>query len=369
MIKRIGYYVFAMFFTLFRIVPVNRNKIFLIATHDESDEGTIELMVQYIKEHRQGCRFVYLTKEDGIHRPLSFFFQKAFHMATAGVIMMDNVFMPMAYTPISKKVCVVQLWHGTGTIKKFGLDSDPEAVKKVSSKANGRITILPINGEKTKRQYQSAFGVDESRIYVTGLPRTDLIMNQAQMAEREENFYRQYPGYAKKSITLYAPTFRDAEGTNPTLGLDLDAYYEQMEEDEILFLRLHPHVAAHFDDQVLNKYHGKVVNMSHYPGVTTLLVVSDKLVTDYSSIAFEYALMNKPMFFYAYDLDEFEKNGRSFYEDYRKEVPGLVCQTQEDLQMQLKKAPKEVAQSQFLKENYLYVDGNARKRLFQLIFQ
>ena len=49
------------------------------------------------------------------------------------------------------------------------------------------------------------------------------------MAEREENFYRQYPGYAKKSITLYAPTFRDAEGTNPTLGLDLDAYYKQME--------------------------------------------------------------------------------------------------------------------------------------------
>ena len=74
MIKKFGYYIFAAFFSLFRLCPLNKDKVFLVATHDDGPEGNIGLMVEYIKKERAGTKFVYLTKEDGIRKPFSFFF-------------------------------------------------------------------------------------------------------------------------------------------------------------------------------------------------------------------------------------------------------------------------------------------------------
>ncbi|MDY2921873.1 MAG: CDP-glycerol glycerophosphotransferase family protein [Eubacterium sp.] len=366
MIKKIGYYVFAAFFFLFRLCPLDQNKVFLVATHDDGPEGNIGLMVEYIREKRAGTKFVYLTKKDGIRKPFSFFFSKAYHMATASVILMDNEFMPMAYTPVSKKVKVVQLWHGTGTIKKFGLDADPPEVKKLAEKINKRITHLIVNSEKTKKQYSSAFGIPPERIYITGLPRTDLILDEGRMEDMEKAFYEAYPSLKGKRITLYAPTFRDEQAVAPELALDFNDF--TLTEDDVVLLRLHPFVSDHFVlDEV--SYDGRVKDFSHYPGVTTLLKVADCLITDYSSIVFEYALMNKPVLFYAYDLEKFETEGRSFYEDYVSEVPGPVCKDQKTLHEQWQKAiGKPAGQEEFLKENYRYLDGGARKRVFELIF-
>ena len=74
MIKKFGYYIFAAFFSLFRLCPLNKDKVFLVATHDDGPEGNIGLMVEYIKKERAGTKFVYLTKKDGIRKPFSFIF-------------------------------------------------------------------------------------------------------------------------------------------------------------------------------------------------------------------------------------------------------------------------------------------------------
>lgn len=366
MIKKFGYYIFAAFFSLFRLCPLNKDKVFLVATHDDGPEGNIGLMVEYIKKERVGTKFVYLTKEDGIRKPFSFFFAKAYHMATASVILMDNEFMPMAYTPVSSKAKVVQLWHGTGTIKKFGLDADPPEVRKLARKINKRITHLIVNSEKTKKQYSSAFGIPPERIYITGLPRTDLILDPERMEIMENEFYEQYPALREKRITLYAPTFRDEQAASPELGLDFSGF--SLAEEDVVLLRLHPFVSDHFSlDEA--SYDGRVMDFSHYPGVTTLLRVADCLITDYSSIVFEYALMHKPVLFYAYDLEQFETEGRNFYEDYASSVPGPVCRDQNTLHEQwMEVMGRSVSQEDFLNENYRYLDGGARKRVFELIF-
>lgn len=369
MVKRLGYYLFAVFFVFFRIFPVQDKKVFFVATHDDSDEGNIGIVAKALRKKMPEMKQCFLTKRDGIRHPFSFFFLKAYHLATAGTIFLDNVFMPMAYTPISGKVKVVQLWHGTGTIKKFGQDSDTGEVARVSRKADKRITHLIVNSQRTKKQYAGAFALPEERAYVLGLPRTDLILDKDRMEEKRQCFYEKYPELEGKHCTLYAPTFRDNEVENPKLALDLERFLSVMDKDDVLLLRLHPHVAANFQAQTLQKYGKRIVNMSDYPGVTTLLAVSECLITDYSSIVFEYCLFDRPMIFYAYDLEAFEKDGRSFYEDYEAFVPGPVVRSQQELEeIWQKRYECKERIAAFRKDTYEHLDKNATNRLLELIF-
>ncbi|MCH5252479.1 MAG: CDP-glycerol glycerophosphotransferase family protein [Lachnospiraceae bacterium] len=369
MIKKLGYYVFAAFFALFRCFPIREEKVFFIATHDDSDEGNMGLIAKVIKQEMPEKRLYFLTKRDGIQHPFSFFLGKAYHMATAGTIFLDNIFMPMAYTPVSKKAKVVQLWHGTGTIKRFGLDSDTGEVARLAKKANQRITHLIVNSEKTKKQYAGAFGVPLERVYILGLPRTDLILDVGEMEAKRRKFYEKYPELQGKRCTLYAPTFRDNEVAQPKVMLDLTSFTKTMGEEDVLLLRLHPHVAENFSGEILEQYTGKVVNLSDYPGVTTLLAVSACLITDYSSIVFEYCLFDRPMIFYAYDLKEFQRDGRSFYDDYSSFVPGPVAENQKELEQLWEQGfDYESRVKMFREDAYKFLDKNAIRRLFKLIF-
>lgn len=369
MIKKIGYYVFAAFFALFRLFPLKENKVFFVATHDDSPEGNIGIVADALRKRKPEMKLCFLTRRDGIRHPITFFVIRAYQMATSGTIFMDNEFMPMAYTPIHPGAKVVQLWHGTGSIKKIGLDVETGQVAELAAKANRRITHLIVNSERTKGQYAKAFGVPEEKTYVLGLPRTDLILDRECMEQKRETFYAQYPQLRGKRCVLYAPTFRDDEVERPKLALELAEWTAAMREDEVLLLRLHPHVASNFPDGVLAVYGESVWDVSAYPGVTTLLAVADCLITDYSSIIYEYCLFDRPMIFYAYDLQKFREEGRDFYEDYENYVPGPVVQNQSDLVkiwQQGGEWKEKVAD--FRHEVYEFLDKNAVNRLLELIF-
>ena len=387
-IKTIGYRLFGLTFSVFRLFGIRKKKVFLIATHEDGPEGNIAVTVRALKRMNPKLRFVRITKKDRGNRPFSFFFVKAYHMATAGTILLDNTFMPMAYTPISKKATVIQLWHGTGTIKKFGLDSDGEKVAKLARRGNKRIDWLIVNGDRTKRQYESAFGIPPEKIRPLGLPRTDMLLSESYMGKKRLAFL---DGIREKVFepelhryVLYAPTFRDDELENPRLQLNLQRLMGQLPEDVILLLRFHPYVAEAFArnntlDDLPKALQNRVFDVSSYPGTTTLLSVADVLVTDYSSIVFEYALLRRPMVFYAYDLEEFTKNGRDFYEPYEEFVPGPVVTDETGLARKLGEALRdrssnattarrewESRMDAFLRENYSRMDGKAGIRVAAL---
>lgn len=369
MIKKLGYYLFAAFFSVFRICPLKDNKVFFVATHDDSEEGNVGIVAQALKKKNPAFELCFLTRGDGIHHPFDFFVKKAYHMATSGTIFMDNEFMPMAYTPIDRRVKVVQLWHGTGSIKRIGLDVETGQVAKLAAKANKRITHLIVNSERTKKQYARAFGVTEDKTYVLGLPRTDLILDEVLIRRKRREFFAQFPELQEKKCILYAPTFRDDEVGTPRLALELKELTAAMQEDEVLLLRLHPHVAENFSDEVLEAYGASVINMSGFSGVTTLLAAADCLITDYSSIIYEFCLLDRPMIFYAYDLQKFREEGRNFYEDYEQYVPGPVVKSQQELVniwQQGFEWKKKVAD--FRRKEFKFLDKNALKRLLELIF-
>ena len=308
----------------------------------------------------------------GDEKRLSFFFVKSYHLATAGCILQDNVFLPMAYIRFPKSVKVIQLWHGTGTIKKFGQDFNTGRLKELERRANRTITHLIVNSEQMKWLYQSAFGIPESKLYALGLPRTDALFDLERRKKNREEFYEQYSKLENKKLLLYAPTFRDREAANPRIMLEVEILLKILPEEYVLGLKLHPFVAAAFDGKKYEAFGKRVVNLSHYSDMNTLYEVSEALITDYSSVIFDYCILDKQVYFYAYDLEDFLKEGRGTYVDYRKDMPGPVAYTTIELAEQLKeglvKGNYDYERLElFKKESYQYFDGGSTQRVLKLI--
>ena len=381
--KKIGYLLFAFFFYIDRIFTrVNKHKVFCIMTHDSSMDSNVGMIIQEMKKQNPNYKFYYIKKEDTaevknggrFNSILNFFLVKPFHMATASYIFLDNIFLPMSYLHFSSKTKVVQLWHGTGTIKKFGQDANEGNLKKLENRANRTITHLIVNAEGIREQYAGAFGIELDKVYAVGLPRTDVLFDSKKQRNDKKAFYGQYPELKEKKIVLYAPTFRDDEVANPKMVLDLDAFINELPDDLVCIIKLHPFVARQYTwtKEQEERYRGRVYNLSSYTDTNTLLLVADALITDYSSIIYEYCLREKPMIFYAYDLDDFESKGRGFYESYEAFVPGMVASTTDEvieaIKMNIYEDKYDLERIEWFRDrHYQYFDGKSTERVIELV--
>lgn len=370
--KKIGYWIYAFFFSVFRLFPRKKEKVFCVMTHDGSAGSSVGIVVNALKKRSDKYQFIYMKKNDRenakahvVKAFYSFFIEKPYHMATSSYILMDNVFLPMAYLHFHKDVKVVQLWHGTGTIKKFGQDSNVGEVKRLEYMANQKITHLIVNSEYTKEQYAQAFGVTKDHVYVWGLPRTDELFSDTVKNEKMGQFYKQYPELKGKKLVLYAPTFRDQEVEHPKMMLDMEYLENHTPEDIFYLVKLHPFVAKQYKETGSKRF----LNVSSYEDINTLLFISDVLITDYSSIIFEYAVLERPMIFYAYDLEEFSEEGRGFYEDYKNYVPGeVVTETSQIAELLRSHKLSSQAAVQFKNKSFAYLDGCSTDRFIDEIF-
>lgn len=359
------------------IFPRKKNKVFCIMTHDASKGSNVGVIVQELKQKGE-YRLHYLKKDerDEVTRQkklisiFDLFVCKPFHMATSSYILQDNVFLPMAYLKFPKSVKVVQLWHGTGTIKKFGQSVNEGDLGELEKAADETITHLIVNGPPTRKIYQEAFGVENGRIYELGLPRTDVLFSEEQCERLRQDFYEKYPSLREKRFVLYAPTFRDDEVNNPKLPFDVMSLLRNLPEDMCIGLKLHPFVAKSFHGLDLPKeYKNRILDVSFEQDTNQLLIVSDVLITDYSSIIFEYCILRKPMLFYAYDYKEFKEHQRGFYEDYQSFVPGDVVYNQNELIAKLCKNSYDLSRiDDFVRREYRYLDGQAAKRIVKEVF-
>lgn len=411
--KEVGYRLFAAMYSVFRFFPARRNQVFSVMTHDASETGNVRMLERYMasQQEKPPYRFCHLEKaeRDGLEtgadwrragmcclrlwRGLSgvcrFFLVKPYQMARAQYILMDNAFLPMAYFRVRKGTRVVQLWHGTGTIKKFGQDATKGWLRLQEQRINRNITHLIVNAPALRCQYAKAFGVPEGSTYATGLPRTDALVEwigagakrggveeagEAGSRRAEAKLYQVYPQLKGKKLILYAPTFRDAEGASPRLHMDVRRLCGLLPEEYVLLLRLHPFVAAAFEEgNAWVRQEGRLCQVSGYGDLPELMGQSEALITDYSSIVFDYALFDKPMYFCTDDLEEFSDSGRGFYEPYESFVPGPVFAAEEELANYIRNGTEEEKKhwqqkrQGFVAKYYDRLDGHATERVFRLI--
>ncbi len=369
------------FFYLNYLFPVNENKILLIMTHDNSDDGNVGSTYRYFKQKDPDLIFKKVTRENFtfklnknlLKNIFYMFIIVPYHIATSKIIFMDNVFLPFSSIKIKDNTRLVQLWHGTGAVKKFGLECEEGWVKKLGINTNRNTTHFIVGSSWMKEIYKTAFDAEEEKIYNIGCPRTDLFFNMSILQERRDEFFNSYPELMYKKIIFYAPTFRDDENNldEIQIHLDIDKLMAKLDDSYVLGLRLHPHIAnkLNLNKNITAHYQNRVYDFSNYNKLNTLLICCYILITDYSSIIYEYALTRKPMIFYPYDLDEFQKSDRGFYIDYRSIVPGPVAiGTDEIVNIISKEANSDIYNTDEFLNIYLEnCDGNSRKRLYQLL--
>ncbi len=379
MLKTIGYRIFALIYQLCRILPIHKKRVLCIVTHDDGEGSNVSLTVKALKEQEAGYSFSYITKKDtlevkglsSLRSLFAFFLQKPNQLARAQIILMDNIFLPFAYLRIRKGVKVIQLWHGTGTIKKFGQDVNTGKLRSLEEKANRNITHLIVNSEETRKLYAKTFGINENRVFAIGLPKTDEMLIRINrttadgMNPDKELIYNKYAIPKNSRLILYAPTFRDQELHNPEVLTKLEDLRKGLPEDCYLGLRLHPFIAKNCLGTELPP---RVCQLSFESDLTAVLMASDLLITDYSSIVFEYCLTERPMVFFAYDLEEFSDHGRGFYYNYESYVPGPVVFDAEGAATIIRENRFDQGRiKSFIESNFVYRDGNATERLLKII--
>ena len=179
------------------------------------------------------------------------FIRLPYHIATSKIIFMDNVFLPLSSIKIKKDTQLVQLWHGTGSLKKFGLECEVGWVKKLAINTNNITTHFIVGSNWMKEIYKTAFGAENDKIYNIGCPRTDLFFNN--LKERRNEFSHNNPKLSHKKLILYAPTFRDNENNADKLiiHLNIEKLLSNLDDNYVLGIRLHPHLANKIN---LDKY-------------------------------------------------------------------------------------------------------------------
>ncbi|MFC0299519.1 CDP-glycerol glycerophosphotransferase family protein [Virgibacillus soli] len=292
-----------------------------------------------------------------------------YHLATSRTIFIDNYYGFLAATNFKKNVRCIQLWHAAGAIKQFGLH-DP-SIKKRSSRALTRFQKVyshfdhvVVGSDKMAEIFQDSFGLPAERMLRTGVPRTDFFFDEENINKVVRTMQNDFPIIKEKKVILYAPTFRDDELDEVKIALQVDMLYRTLRQHYVLFIKLHPAINGHFQ----NKYPGFSYNVSEKYSINHLLTVTDILITDYSSIPFEFAFLQKPMIFFAYDLEKYAET-RGFWQKYETLVPGPVVHTTTDIIRVIQENTFDMERIRAFAEDWnKYSKGNASELLVKSIY-
>ena len=276
-----------------------------------------------------------------------------------------------------KDQIIVSTWHGT-PLKKLGLDignvytRDP-FLKHSYIDVSKEWDYLISPNRYTTDILKSSFGY-EREIFESGYPRNDILYNADENKVNEIKSKLNIPNV--KKIILYAPTWRDDEfvdigSVKFKLQLELDKLKEALSDEYIVLVRTHYFISNNLD---LSDVEDFAFDVSRYDDIAELYLVADILITDYSSVFFDYANLKRPILYYTYDLEKYENVLRGFYLDIHEEVPGPLLKTTEEVIDSIKniESLKEEYKDKYdaFYERFCSIeDGNASKRIVEKVWK
>ena len=363
--------IFAGCFNFFRKWKVKKNQITLIEKLNTGGTGSLFEIKNECEKRGLPFHFNIITHADYEVSPrnlgglIKLFTVKAFKMATSSHIFLNDNFLPLGYMKLSDETKIVQLWHGMGSFKKFGgsSETDPAVLKELKAATKNTNHILA-SSEHIRANYAEAFMAPKEKVICIGCPQVDYFFREHDIDAWKGELYEKYPEIKGKKLVLYAPTFRGDEERDKKLleSFDFETFQKELGEEYFLMVRLHPQIqSATVPDTV--------ANMTDYPNVRKLLCMTDILIADYSSIAVEYSLLNRPIILYAFDKEWYLSEDRGFYFDYEKTAPGPIVENMQDLIDCIKNKQWDIAKvEKFAHLHNDYFDDKSAKRVVDYYF-
>ncbi|MEC3795749.1 CDP-glycerol--glycerophosphate glycerophosphotransferase [Bacillus velezensis] len=368
---------FAAFYSIYLSVlgvlfkPVKpKNHLTLLVSFEENAQALIrsykahaeslsyEMTVLYtrhavsLKKELEGVGSFYLNEKHPLH-----LLKAVLILFKSKVVITDNYFLMTSALNRRPQTTCIQVWHANGSLKKFGLEdvtnqnrpaSDISRFKKVYRSFD----FVTVGSDAMADVFKKSFGLRDGQLLKTGVPLTDVYYE-----EHKPELKHKWP----KKIILYAPTFRDYDMQSFRLPFTEEQLTNALNGEYMLLVKLHPavlhHISASFESELIKN----VSDMRLHD----LLKAADILITDYSSVPFEFALLNKPIFFFTYDLEEYDRK-RGLIDNYTSVIPGKACHDSEALLEEMTKKPFRAEEMKRFSDKWnMYSDGNSSSKLLQ----
>lgn len=239
----------------------------------------------------------------------------------------------------------IQTWHGT-PLKRLANDmkvvrmpgTTTAKYKKNFYAETSRWDYLVSPNRYSTNIFKTAFWMDEERTWEIGYPRNDILVNRSNDQEYINQIKKDLNLPEDKKVIMYAPTWRDDEFVKKgqylfDLKINLENLQKELGENYVILLRMHYLIANALD---LNGYEDFAIDVSNYSDISELYLISDALITDYSSVMFDFGILKRPQYFFAYDIEKYDKGLRGFYMDYMNDLPGEIITDEFKLAEKLK---------------------------------
>ena len=321
-------------------MSLKENWVFCESFFGKNYSDSPKYIYQYLSENYKGkYKFIWVIDKKNTKIPYRHIKVKRFSIPYMYYLARSKYYIFNSRQPVwtvkRKGNVFLQTWHGT-PLKRLVFDIEdissatPKYKKQVYKQSRAWDYLIAPN-KYSSDIFHRCFMFDKVMLE-TGYPRNDILhdANRQIIADKIRNRL----GIPKnKKTILYAPTWRDdeyyAKGQYKfTLQLDLHLMKQQLGSEYVVLLRTHYFIADSLD---ITGLEGFAYNVSNYDDISELYLISDMLITDYSSVFFDYANLKRPMLFFMYDLEKYRDILRGFYIDIEKELPGPILFTTEEI--------------------------------------
>ena len=317
---------------VFKNMDFQDNLVVFESFQGKSYSDSPKYIYEYMLENKKDYKFIWVmnkpVKIPGNPETVKRFSLKYYYYLARAKYVVSNVRMPNSYIKRDGQ-SYLQTWHGT-PLKRLAGDmadvhmpgTNSARYKRNFNRETDKWDYLIAPNQYSSDIFRRAFWFNNTMLQ-TGYPRNDILTNRND-EETMKRLKRRIYLPTNKKIILYAPTWRDDEYYKVgkyrfDLNLDLHRMKEQFGDEYIILLRMHYVVASNID---LTDLEGFAYDVSKYSDVSELYLMSDILITDYSSVFFDYANLKRPILFYTYDIEKYQGQLRGFYIDMETELPG-----------------------------------------------
>lgn len=350
----------AAIYAALKLLPV-RDKIVLVSRLYTKTSQDFERVAAEIERQSPGTTVVILNHRNT--NPLAVPAQmlaEMYHLATSRACITDSYMAAISVLRHKDPLVIVQIWHALGAIKRFGLaavgsdEGRPTRLSEVMRMHRGYDWVIA-GSERMVEPFAQAFGIAPARVLPIGTPRVDLLLDPGHVAAKAAGIRRKHPEVGRRPLVLYAPTFRIAEPVHVQSMLDALG-----SADLDVVVALHP-----LDHRDFSSRPGVVQDRD----ISTLdwLTVADHLITDYSAVVFDAAVLGLPTYTYAYDLDDYLER-RGLFLNLDRDLPGPVFRKADDLVAALLEGAVTRADvARFRSQFVAATDGGCTRRIVELV--
>lgn len=289
------------------LLKTSNSKTILFLT-ENSNELTPNLKIMHEALENSPYKLITYCHDDFQKKYNLSYIHEALLLAKSDLVLLEDYTPILNFLKIKRSPKILQLWHAGVGFKavgyaRFGKEGSPHPYYSCHRKYD----YVIVDNENLVNIYQEVFGIDKSKIKPFGIPRLDNFLNKEKILLSINKTYNMNPNLKSKKVILFAPTYRGQDQTVAFYDinqLDLDKIYQFCLKNNFIFIiKMHPFIKKRVN---ISEKYKEIIKDYSAENINDLMYVSDILITDYSSCAYEFSMLQRPIIFFRYDKTQYE---------------------------------------------------------------